>query len=587
MNTTASERPSAEDVATIEERKRQEEEQKRLEAERKAAEANRKAQEKQSTELQEKIQAALETLEAIVESTKQRRESRELFAAESLVEARKTFEASKKSLKSDLKKCTAFVKKVKSGSAWSMRPHELTKDVATLNLSRYVEEVAAAVTESRWKVADIPVVMALCRAMHERYADFLPTLVPALWSTINSKVTEETAKLRRLYARLMTEFVMNGMGSETKHLVKLVAEASGASDGSYAVTDASIVVSFAKTAGFEVFGTRPKSIQGAIDLLNYEVERAVAAEKSELGTEAGNVSAPVMPTALRENALAILPQVEQALEARAVGPKVSEVLLTHCMGTYDTLSKSLVTTHDKLQKLEKRCEQDRLLAGGLSDAREKGLSDARKLLDSLLKSVETLSDILVQTVPELTDEKGEDEHEKGVGLELWTKEGQDGEGADFGPFDDEETRAFYCDIPDLLSTIPPALLNMSTEEIELKRSENAKKYGDGSEGASEMAESDSSEIVPSSEADLEADEAEEVEGTEEEMDVDTGTNEGSSIPGKFAICIDSSSIFLSVQVARTRKTRTLPTIGSWYSWNRNFRNAAGESRSMSLLKSFA
>ena len=55
--------------------------------------------------------------------------------------------------------------------------------------------------------------------------------------------------------------------------------------------------------------------------------------------------------------------------------------------------------------------------------------------------------------------------------------GGDGEDGDYGPFDDEETRAFYCDLPDFLTTIPPAALGMSVEAIEAKREENQKKYG--------------------------------------------------------------------------------------------------------------
>jgi regulator of nonsense transcripts 2 len=63
------------------------------------------------------------------------------------------FETNKKSLKADVKKCTTFVKKIQSGAAWSMKPDDAVKDVASLNLSRYVEEVVAAVIEAKPKEA--------------------------------------------------------------------------------------------------------------------------------------------------------------------------------------------------------------------------------------------------------------------------------------------------------------------------------------------------------------------------------------------------------------------------------------------------
>jgi hypothetical protein len=39
-------------------------------------------------------------------------------------------------------------------------------------------------------------------------------------------------------------------------------------------------------------------------------------------------------------------------------------------------------------------------------------------------------------------------------------------GGSTGPFDDEETRAFYEDLPDLLAMLPPTLLGLTVEEAE-------------------------------------------------------------------------------------------------------------------------
>ena len=443
------------------------------------------------------------------------------FRAENLAKSRKEFEASKKKLKSDLKKCTAFVKKIKSGSAWSMRPADITRDVAALNLSRYVEEVASALTEAKLKVADLPVVVALCSAMHQRYDAFLPAVLPVMWSTIHGKATEETAKLRRLYLRLITEFLLNGIITETKQLVKTVGEATGGKDGSYNVTDATLVMSFVRAAGFEILGTTPRSIQTDIDLLKREAERA-----EQVMSEASNAEAVatkesiVLNAKLAEKAKESVAQVEAVLGERAVPEPVTDVFATYCIGAYDYLATSLVATHNKLQKLEKRCEQDRLLSGSLTEAREKGLADARKLLDSLNKSVEVLSDVLVQPLPVLEEENDEGEGESGPGLELWTKEG---DGTDFGPFDDEETRAFYCDIPDLLTTVPLVLLGMTQDDVDRIQVQNLAKYGEGSETIVDEADS-SDTLVASSEADFDAEEA---AGNEEEA-----TEEGEEVAGE-------------------------------------------------------
>lgn len=486
----------------------EEAERKRLEEEQKADEAMKAAKQKQRQDLLQKVQDTIVSLESVVTTTLAHKKNRENLCAENLVKARCEFEQAKKSLKSDLKKCTAFVKKVKTGAAWSMKPSDVEKDIGSLNLSRYVEEVAAAVLEAKLKLGDLPVVIELCVAMHTRYADFLPNLVPNMWIIIHSKPTEETAKLRRIYVRLMTEFLLNGIIYETKQLLKLVGEVTGGSAGTYAVSDANLMVSFCKAAAFEVLGGKPRSIRQEATILATELRKLETVERDEI---------PIIITdELAARAKATLDAVDEVLQLRAVQPEITEVFSAHCTGAYQSLAKSLVTTHAKLQKLEKRCDQDRLLQGSLSDARDKGLADARKLQESLLKSVETLSDVLDQVAPVLVDEK-EEEHEVGQGIELWTK-GDEGGDDNLGPFDDEETRSFYCDISDLLATVPPALLGMTEREIERIKAENLVKYGDD---AAQYMDDSVTEVEPTSEDQfLEEEEAVEQQNNEGNRDTE-------------------------------------------------------------------
>jgi hypothetical protein len=66
---------------------------------------------------------------------------------------------------------------------------------------------------------------------------------------------------------------------------------------------------------------------------------------------------------------------------------------------------------------------------------------------------------------------------------------------DFGSFDDEETRSFYSDIPDYLTTIPPALLGLTVEAIEAKKVENTAKYGE-SDAEAEIEDADFVQDLP-------------------------------------------------------------------------------------------
>jgi regulator of nonsense transcripts 2 len=137
------------------------------------------------------------------------------------------------------------------------------------------------------------------------------------------------------------------------------------------------------------------------------------------------------------------------------------------MGAFYSLSESLAQAHVTLQKMQKKCEQDRLVLGTFTEAREKGLKDAGLLKESLFKCVENLADVLARPVPHLEEEK-EESNANGPGIEVLAT-GGDAENTVFGPFDDEETRAFYCVIHDFVVTVPPALLGLTPEAIETKK----------------------------------------------------------------------------------------------------------------------
>ena len=525
---------------SLEERKKQEDERllaeaaeaerRRQEAELKALEAARAVRAKEREQLNARVKEANDYLQSLAESVALHKENRAALCPGGLVASRNAFETNKKSLKSDLKKCTAFVKKIKGGTAWSMKPDDIVKDIKTLNLSRYVEEVVAAILEAKLKVTDLPVVVALSRAMHERYPAFLENLVPGLWAVVTGKAADETGKNKRIYVRLITEFLLNGIYTDTKPLIKLIADVTGAKEGNYIVTDANIVVAFVKTAGFEILGIPPESLKRYMNIVQEEAAKWEAHQKEmqdKSDEEKRQMDIVVVSTKLIADGKKYCTDVSELLSERAVSSELGKELLTHCRGAYKFLSISLVATHGKLQKMEKRCEQDRLLSGSLTDAREKGLVDARKLKESLLRTVEALSDVLDLPMPRLKVEENEEAETGAGGLELWTKGGGE-DGADFGPFDDEETKAFYCDVPDFLVTVPPALLGISQDEIEKRKAVNLLRFGSGFEDIHDEGESDTSEVVVSSEEQLLA--AEEGEAQETSQSAAETTDENKDTP---------------------------------------------------------
>ena len=277
----------------------------------------------------------------------------------------------------------------------------------------------------------------------------------------------------------------------------------------YNVQDANMVVGFAKAAALEVAGYVPRTVREAMDALQKEIDQSKAAEsrlqtkKQQSADAAAGDQDGALDTAVSgdaavqaeevvdedEYSVVSVPLLRKAIDAIeaaratsasftnadsnsiAVPPHPSMLIRTHLRATHYQLSTTLVTTHARLLKLEKRCEADRLLQGQLSEAREKGLADAQKLVENLTKWVEGLAESLDLDVPTLAKEEEDKDLDAGTrGIELLGKDTE--EGGDLGPYDDPETKSFYMDIPDLLTTLPATLLGMSTEEVERKKVEN-------------------------------------------------------------------------------------------------------------------
>jgi hypothetical protein len=406
----------------------------------------------------------------------------------------------------------------------------------------------------------------LCVHMHLRYPIFSEILIPLLLSTVSNNGgsggggTDGEGGLPRLICfRLLIEFVLHGIITDIRPITKLIVDAAGvpSDDGKeYAVTDANLIVTLAKVGGSEILGTVPRSVKKEIGRLMKEVEDKgkgrleVVSEPAAtfdplehskasidasgdqkklddgqsltLAEEESILEAPfavTLPNELRRKCQLTIDAFNSTVpDSRAVPSSATSTLHRHILGAYRSLSNSLVATHRRLLNLEKRCEQDRLLQGNLSEAREKGLSDARSLLESLKKSVEALSEALDMDAPVLDEEETSNvESTDGKGIELWSRD--DAGDENLGPFDDEETRSFYCIVPDLLSTKPPALLGINANDLEKLKERNSRVYGGNS--IEEVAEEGEIPVFEE-----EVDENSGLEETEEDDDKDVNKTEG-------------------------------------------------------------
>lgn len=175
-------------------------------------------------------------------------------------------------LDSGLKKNTTFVKKLKSFSAPQI--DALLKDFSTLNLTKYISEVAAAIAEAKLKMSDIPAAISLCSALHRTYADFSGNFFENWQKILTFKATDKivnSSKLRvdiRFYAELVAVGIFANktglplLGNVLTVLINMDKEEHN---------NIPILLSFCKHCGEDYAGLMPKKIRDAAEvlILNY------------------------------------------------------------------------------------------------------------------------------------------------------------------------------------------------------------------------------------------------------------------------------------------------------------------------------
>ena len=330
-----------------------------------------------------------------------------------------------KQLKSDLKKSTAFVKKLRVVS-----PDGLIgciRDTETLNLTLYISEIVMAILETNYKATDVPSIVRLCGCLHRRYEDFTPPLITGLNESLmsgDSAGDKDDSKKKRIQLRLAIELFQDGILTDEPFLVKLLRKITCKSKGSPSPNQAVDLVgltSFVKYGTESVFGYTPKRIIS----LCQEAHRDIS-------------DFPL---------------------SSFTSPSVRNELKMIIHEVYEQLCQDLTEAHKDLMSKERRFEKDRVLHGSLSEAKQAELDTARRLFDKLMSAATSLSESTGDPLPRLQVEKVAADSSKGISV--W--EGG-GAGTDGGLYDDAETRSFYEDLPDLLSMVPLSALGLTPEQ---------------------------------------------------------------------------------------------------------------------------
>lgn len=325
-------------------------------------------------------------------------------------------------LDSSLRRNTAFVKKLRNLT--ESQKDSLTKDIQSLNLSKYIGEAAAALTEAKLKMSDINCAILICSLLHQRYADFSACLMENWQKYLLFKKDEKIANLSkyRVDLRFFAELVSVGLFTEKEGLPVLANQLSIlVNSDKEEHNNLSIISSFCKHCGDDYVGIVPRRYRILAEKHNLEIARS-----------------------------------------KMLKPERQKACRNLLKDYYTTLCKHLKKLHKELKMIERQNRKILQTKGELSNERKENYEAAIINYQKLQQNTHTLADLLDEEIPDLPEEELKPDSE-GAMFDIFNplKNAEFQYEGDTSLFEDEDTRTFYETLPDLRSLIPGILYKES------------------------------------------------------------------------------------------------------------------------------
>lgn len=413
------------------EEQRQKEEEERLRKEEEEKKQFEEARLQKEREDQQKEEEEMKCIDDFIAETNQRNEQKlELRKKNMNAEEFRPEERFFSKLDSSLKKNTAFVKKLKL--LCESQKDSIIKDFNSLNLTKYVGEVAASITEAKLKFTDIPFAVQLCSMMHQRYTDFSTCLLDSWHKYFLIKKDDKIANPSkyRVDLRFFAELVAVGVFKEKEGLSLLANQlAILVNNDKDEHNNLSILTSFCKHCGDDYAGLVPRKYRQLAEKYNREI--------------------PVSP----------------------ILPKERKKGCRNLMGEYyTTLCKHLVADHKNLKNQEKQNRKTLMTKGELSAERKERYEESYNNYQKLYSNTAVFVDLMDEDMPDLPEEENKDDD---GGLDIYNplKNLEFQYEGDMCLWEDEETRTLYESLPDLKASIPGILYKESEAVVKEKQKE--------------------------------------------------------------------------------------------------------------------
>ena len=358
------------------------------------------------------------------------------------VEVRPTEDDLRK-LDSNLKKNTAFVRKIKTYT--ESQKTAILKDISSLNLNKYIGEIATAITEAKLKMSDVQSLLEICSVLHQKYAEFAPSLMEN-WKKVLKQ--QNLSKLRvdvRFYCDLISIGILN-----TKEALPILGGLLTSLTGNIEdLSNIGIIQTFCRYCGEDFAGLVPRRFKEFTE------------EKSS------NV---LLPVEKQKNVQSLLKDF------------------------YANICKKYANDYKEMKSVEKTNYKILMTKGEVFTERKKKLEELTAAFKKLQSQVEQLSDLLDEEMPQLQEEEenlgqkiaGENEDEV-------PETGEETNPDALGQlWEDEDTKSFYEILVDLQEIVPAILY----KDSKIASSEAPKEDTNEDLEGEEIIPDDNEEVAP-------------------------------------------------------------------------------------------
>lgn len=332
-----------------------------------------------------------------------------------------------KALTSTIAKCSAFAKKC--NKITSENGNLLLKESKTLNLSKYVSEVASQIASSTsLKAPDIEIAVLICSEIHQNYSDFASELHPLLQKAIIDTKDSSAAAERRIALRLYSELFIAGVFSDQQSFSQVIKETIEIKDPKLLPATLQLVLSFVRSAGRDILGIISKTNDAKIDQC---------------------IEAGLLEPSIKD----LIPNIIAPERRASYNNLVSSF--------YQKMSAVLVQSHKKLREVEQKNHDSLITRHEISAEAAASYSKQLDLFENFQKTLVSLSDMLRLDMPSLpiSDKVSRMKDTKSSS----SNANQDEPSYDQGPWESEESKKFYESLPDLKDYLPAALLSAEAQ----------------------------------------------------------------------------------------------------------------------------